>query len=98
MVFVDRKHYMKAFIKKIVPDKHWYNWRNFTNYILVNLQGALSFYKKNVKTHYCPICKTYSFKFNDYGDIPRINALCPMCRSLERDRFAWLFLNYKTDQ
>jgi len=45
----------------------------------------------------CPICHGKFRKFLPYGIIPRPNALCPKCLSLERHRLIWLYLNRKTD-
>jgi predicted SAM-dependent methyltransferase len=45
----------------------------------------------------CPICKGNFRKFLKYGLIPRPNARCPRCRSLERHRLLWLFLKNKTN-
>lgn len=37
----------------------------------------------------CPICDFYGF-FSAFGRPPRLDALCPGCGSLERDRLFWL--------
>ncbi|WP_295621043.1 hypothetical protein [uncultured Methanobrevibacter sp.] len=42
---------------------------------------------------YCPICKNINY-YKPYGVPPR-NAMCPVCGSLERDRFFQLVLNQK---
>lgn len=44
---------------------------------------------------FCPICEVESPSFLPEG--ARINARCAHCKSLERDRFAWIFLKEKTD-
>lgn len=41
---------------------------------------------------YCPICKQHSARFTPYGVVPRDDAMCPHCGSLERHRLLWLFL------
>lgn len=46
---------------------------------------------------YCPICKTTADNFESFGNPPRINAKCPNCGSLERDRFIYLFLSEQTN-
>jgi SAM-dependent methyltransferase len=45
----------------------------------------------------CPVCNTGFRKFLPYGRIiPRENALCPNCLSLERHRLLWLYLKERT--
>jgi SAM-dependent methyltransferase len=47
-------------------------------------------------TFYCNCCgKTFS-RFLPYGNIPRANALCPWCHSLERTRLLWCYLERET--
>lgn len=46
---------------------------------------------------YCPVCEYKSDAFLPHGIIPRKNAKCPNCLSLERHRLLWLFLKRKTD-
>ncbi len=42
---------------------------------------------------FCPLCETTSEKFISEGEIkPRLNAMCPNCKSFERQRHLWLFL------
>lgn len=41
---------------------------------------------------YCPVCKSHVRRFFDYGLVPRPNACCPVCKSLERHRQVWLYL------
>lgn len=40
----------------------------------------------------CPVCGNTAPRFLPFGLVPRPNAMCPFCRSLERHRLAWLFL------
>jgi SAM-dependent methyltransferase len=47
--------------------------------------------------HYCPCCDTRLRRFKPYGVVPRPNALCGVCGSLERDRLMHLFLVRRTD-
>lgn len=44
---------------------------------------------------FCPVCRTSLRFFLPFGVGGRLrsNALCPSCRSLERDRLAWLHLS-----
>lgn len=44
---------------------------------------------------YCPICETNHEKFNSFGYIPREDALCQTCGSLERHRLSWLIIKDK---
>jgi len=46
---------------------------------------------------YCPICETSLRQFYPAGIVPRENARCPVCGSLERHRMIWLYLNHETD-
>ena len=44
---------------------------------------------------YCPICKSRLRYFRPYKI--RLNAQCPVCRSLERHRHLWLLFRSRTD-
>lgn len=44
----------------------------------------------------CPICKNGSKAFLPCGVVPRADAQCPFCRSLERHRLLWLYIERKT--
>ena len=44
----------------------------------------------------CPICGTSSAKFLPFGLFRRPRALCPVCGSVERHRFLWLYLQQHT--
>lgn len=44
--------------------------------------------------NYCPICNSV-VKFKPFGIVPRNNALCPSCDSLERLRFVFLAMKEK---
>jgi SAM-dependent methyltransferase len=46
---------------------------------------------------FCPICGRFSRKFGKYGIIPRDDAECTWCGSLERHRLVWLYLTGMTD-
>lgn len=46
------------------------------------------------KTFFCPICEKNSSFLREGA---REHARCPNCQSLERHRFAWIFLQEKTD-
>lgn len=45
----------------------------------------------------CPVCGTTSREFLPFGSEARPGAACPHCRSLERHRLLWLFLQSRTD-
>lgn len=46
---------------------------------------------------YCPCCDSNLSRFRPFGLIPRPEALCPVCGSLERHRLMYLYLQAKTD-
>ncbi len=45
----------------------------------------------------CPICGWEGERFERGGRNLRLDALCPKCRSLERQRLVWLYLLTETD-
>jgi SAM-dependent methyltransferase len=45
----------------------------------------------------CAICNSKFNEFGKFGLIPRKNAMCHTCGSLERHRLLWIYLNEKTD-
>ncbi len=49
------------------------------------------------KARLCPLCGKSSRRFRSYGKVPRADAQCIHCGSLERHRLLWLFLQEKTD-
>ena len=58
------------------------------------LYKLIKFYGRN---RYCPICEKTSRRFLDAGILPRQDAMCPFCCSLERDRLVWIYLKKYTD-
>ncbi len=71
---------------------------------LMSASKAAIYLKKIIKfpfyigfRRYCPVCKKYSNRFMKSGLIPRKDALCFYCHSLERHRFVWHYLTTKTD-
>ncbi len=49
--------------------------------------------------YHCPVCGTYEDSFWPFaptGRPVRRNALCPVCKSLERHRLSWQFLRRQT--
>ena len=49
------------------------------------------------RERYCPLCQNELRLFLSYGLIPRPNAWCPVCGSLERHRLSWMVLQQKTN-
>jgi SAM-dependent methyltransferase len=49
------------------------------------------------RDRFCPVCEKYSTLFAPFGSNARKDARCLRCGSLERDRFAWLYLNRETN-
>lgn len=45
----------------------------------------------------CPCCKGHFRKFLPFGIVPRPNARCPWCLSLERHRLIWLYITDRTN-
>lgn len=45
----------------------------------------------------CPLCESDVREFRPAGIVPRSNARCPVCGSLERHRLLWLYLTQRTD-
>ncbi|MHC5162189.1 MAG: class I SAM-dependent methyltransferase, partial [Planctomycetota bacterium] len=45
---------------------------------------------------YCPVCRSWVRNFNPYGLSHRTDAQCPVCKSLERHRFVWVYFCEKT--
>ncbi len=62
--------------------------------LLKNNLRALFFFGTNF---YCVCCNRSFRKFLTYGNIPRRNAMCPYCESLERTRLLNLYLLNETD-
>lgn len=46
---------------------------------------------------YCPVCRTPSKKFIEFGVVPRSDARCMQCGALERQRFVWLYFERITN-
>jgi SAM-dependent methyltransferase len=44
------------------------------------------------KARYCPVCQSHTRFFRPFGVKKRSDAMCPVCRSLERHRLVWLYL------
>lgn len=46
---------------------------------------------------FCPVCENHVELFHPFGLKQRKNALCPICGSLERHRFVWVFFEKFTN-
>ncbi len=66
--------------------------------LLANFLRRLTGSLRQNDAFYCPVCRTTSDTFLPFGmTYLRPNAMCPHCRSLERHRLLWLYLEQKTD-
>jgi SAM-dependent methyltransferase len=45
---------------------------------------------------FCPVCRSRVRAFKPYGHVRRADARCPVCDSIERHRFTWLFFEQRT--
>ncbi len=48
-------------------------------------------------SRYCPCCKAHLRKMVPYGIVPRAEAKCPVCGSLERHRLILMYMKQRTD-
>jgi SAM-dependent methyltransferase len=69
------------------PAKSMARWARVRFNRLMNLGNAVE----------CPCCGYKGRQFLTFGVIPRPNARCPACRSVERHRLLWLYLKRETD-
>lgn len=74
---------MKALFK-LVPEDIKFNIKLY--------YSKLKCYFNKGDTHYCSCCAKSYASFVSYGILPRANAMCPNCFSLERTRLLWLYL------
>jgi len=80
---------MKKIIRKMMP-KFLLNW--YRNY---RKRKILNFYQGDNVV--CSICNSKFKEFGTFGLVPRKNARCHKCGSLERHRLLWKYFNEKTD-
>ena len=80
---------MNEIIKKAIPKFLLNRYRNYRKKKCLHL-----FQGNNVV---CPICNSTFREFGTVGLIPRKNAKCHECGSLERHRLLWLYFNERTD-
>lgn len=76
-------------IKKCIPNRYYTNSRDIYNFV------RYIYYKGNKVE--CRCCGGRFRKFLSFGAPPRPDVQCPMCRSLERHRLMWLYLEEKTN-
>lgn len=82
----ERMAHLKAAAKRVIGDRRRQQLRRLLTRITV-----LGLARK------CPCCNASLRKFHPFGLIPREEALCPICGSLERHRLIWLYLTRKSD-
>jgi SAM-dependent methyltransferase len=46
---------------------------------------------------YCPVCRQSARRFRPFGIVRRYDVCCPFCKSLERHRLLWRYLEEKTE-
>ncbi len=62
------------------------------NWIQAPLRRLVNTVRYYGNERYCPVCGKSSSHFLPYENAPRDDAWCAHCRSLERHRLSWLFL------
>ena len=86
---------VKGFVRTVLPD-HAYSalqrpYREGRQFVIS------SRFSKKVRnfgiTHYCPVCRSNIREFKPFGVAQRLNALCPVCNSLERHRLAFIYFS-----
>lgn len=77
---------MYALLKKFIPF--------LSNHNLRKLAKRIRYFGRR---RYCPVCNSYASAFQPFGLIPREEAKCPFCGSLERHRLIWVFFQRKTN-
>ncbi len=80
---------MEKLVKKIVPRKYHQIFKKPYAILWAILYCGSQFT--------CPCCNGRFRRFMPYGVIPRSNAMCPKCYSLERHRLLMLYLKNRTN-
>jgi SAM-dependent methyltransferase len=80
---------MRKLIRNMTPPFILELYRNYRS------RKDLKFYRGDKVI--CLICNSKFREFAPYGVVPRKNARCLKCGSLERHRLLWKYLNEKTD-
>lgn len=75
---IESKSKIKKIIKVLLPDMIYDLYSLYINI-------------RPIHKRKCPICDYYGY-FKNSGRPPRIDALCPKCKSLERHRLFWLWI------
>lgn len=79
---------MKELIKRLIPDSFFRYYKHLLK------KKKMKYYEgDNV---ICPFCHSTFSEFGSFGLVPRKNAKCHNCESLERHRLLWLYFNQKT--
>ena len=63
--------------------------------VLSNLRRRIGTSRDSMRS--CPVCRTSCRQFRQYGMVPRPEAQCPNCGSLERHRGVLLYMKQQTD-
>jgi SAM-dependent methyltransferase len=80
---------LKEAIRKFIPERIRLNlYYNFFRFRSLFYRG---------KKFYCVCCQKSFRKFLQHGNIPRKNAACPYCNSLERTRLLYFYLERETN-
>lgn len=61
------------------------------------LRRILKWLRYHGTNRYCPVCENNAKRFSETGVDPRPDAVCPQCRSSDRDRLSLIFINHKTN-
>jgi SAM-dependent methyltransferase len=80
---------LKKIIQKLIPE------RTRLNLYFKYFKFRSLFYRGT--SFYCVCCQKSFRKFLTHGNIPRKNAACPHCHSLERTRLLYFYLERETD-
>ncbi len=69
--------------------------------MLTNPWHPLAILRRKIRmfglARYCPICRSSVKFFLPHGHLPRPDAECPVCASLERHRLVWMFFKNCSD-
>jgi len=80
---------LEKIIQTLIPNRMYKNLKNY--------KQKLRLYKYQGKGVICPVCSKEFKIFEPFGSPRRRNSKCPYCKSLERQRLLWKYLNEKTD-
>lgn len=80
---------IRYLVRKIVPEK--------LRIRLIMLKMQIKSLAYIGDTFYCNCCRLTFSRFLPFGNIPRENACCPWCHSLERTRVLQAYLERETD-